>query len=259
MNFMWIESLSAVGMFAGMIFSAEVGRRIRLARLTEDSESAPRGAGLAEGAVFGLIGLVIAFTFSGAASRFQDRRALITEEANNIGTAYLRIDLLPDETQPEMRELFRRYLDLRLTTHLRTEDDAATEAQLAETNVLQGAIWETAVTATMRPEAPSPEAMLLLPALNAMFDIRTTRVMTMQNHPPIVVFQLLGVLCLVGAFLVGYGISSDKERSWLHIVVFAAVLSLAFYTILDLEYPRLGFIRINTADEVLIDLRESMD
>jgi len=111
----------------------------------------------------------------------------------------------------------------------------------------------------MRPEAPSPEAMLLLPALNAMFDIRTTRVMTMQNHPPIVVFQLLGVLCLVGAFLVGYGISSDKERSWLHIVVFAAVLSLAFYTILDLEYPRLGFIRINTADEVLIDLRESMD
>ena len=94
-NFALIASLSAAGLFLGMLILSEVGRRIGMARLARDSEGLTKGAGAAEAAVFGLLGLLIAFTFSGAASRFEDRRHLITAEANAIGTAYLRVDLLP--------------------------------------------------------------------------------------------------------------------------------------------------------------------
>jgi hypothetical protein len=71
-----------------------------------DPEGLAKGAGAAEAAVFGLLGLFMAFTFSGAASRFENRVHMITEEANAIGTAYLRLTLLPSDAQPEMRELF---------------------------------------------------------------------------------------------------------------------------------------------------------
>jgi hypothetical protein len=100
--------------------------------------------------------------------------------------------------------------------------------------------------------------MLLLPALNAMIDVTTTRAMATQNHPPLVVFLLLGGLSLIGALLVGYGMSDNKDRSWLHTIAFAAIMSLAVYVIVDLEFPRLGLIRVDAADQVLIDLRKSM-
>ena len=96
-----------VGFFVGMVLLLEVGRRIRLRALAKEGEKPAGGLGVVEGAIFGLMGLVIAFTFSGAASRFDARRQLIVEEANSIGTAYLRIDLLPEATQPPLREMLR--------------------------------------------------------------------------------------------------------------------------------------------------------
>ena len=90
--------------------------------------------------MFALLGLLLAFSFSGAASRFEDRRHLITQETNAIGTAYLRIDLLPGDAQPKMRELFRHYLDSRLETYRNPQDRAATKASLAEDVAIQGEI-----------------------------------------------------------------------------------------------------------------------
>src|SRR5580765_7773073 len=80
-------SLFALGLFLGMLILLEVGRRIGARRLAEDPEGAEAGVGTVEGAVFALLGLLIAFTFSGAASRFDTRRQLIIEETNDIGTA----------------------------------------------------------------------------------------------------------------------------------------------------------------------------
>lgn len=259
MNFTWIAVLSAVAMFLGMVFFSEAGRRLRIARLAQDPEGVPRAVGMAEGAVFGLLGLVIAFTFTGAVSRFQDRRLLVTDEANAIGTAYLRLDLLPPDARPEMQELFQQYLDLRLATYLTAQQDPAALAKLAETEVVQKEIWAKSVTKSVETGAHPDAGKLLLPALNDMFDIRTTRVMITQNHPPQIVFILLIGLSLTGAFLVGYAISNNKDHAWLHTAVMALILSLAFYAIVDLEYPRLGFIRVDSADQVLIDLRKSMD
>jgi hypothetical protein len=241
-----------------MLLFSEVGRRIGIASLARDPEGLAKGTGAAEAAVFGLMGLIMAFTFSGAASRFEDRRHLITAEVNAIGTAYLRIDLLPGDSQPEMRGLFRRYADVRSVAYRNMEDQNATKAKLAEAEVLQKDIWTKALAACRQQEAPAQAAMLLLPALNEMIDITTTRAIATQNHPPLVVFLLLGALSLVGALLVGYDTSPNKDRSWLHMVVFAAIISLAVFVIVDLEFPRLGLIRIDAADQVLIELRKSM-
>ena len=258
MNFTLLTVLSATGVFVGMLGLFEVGRRLGLARFARDQDGADKGSGPIEATVFGLLGLLIAFTFSGAASRFESRRHLITEEANAIGTAYLRIDLLPKETQPDIRERFRRYLDARLAIYSDLSDRAVTNAARTETLKLQDEIWAHSVTACQRPESPSSAAMLLLPALNAMIDITTTRFVALQNHPPLIIILLLVGLSLLCALLAGNVLCGAKGRSWLYMLLYAATMSLTLYVILDLEYPRFGLIRIDSADQTLMELRELM-
>ena len=258
MNLGLTAGLAVAGWFVGMLVVVEVGRRVGRRRLTRDTQGLAKGAGAAEAAVFALLGLLIAFTFSNAAARFEGRRHLITDEANAIGTAYLRIGLLPGDVQPAMKDLFRRYTEVRSTTYLDAEDEAATQAKLAEAASLQGRIWEMALAESQRPEVRAQTPLLVLSSLNDMIDITTTRVMATRNHPPLVVFLLLGGLGFVGALLVGYDTSINADRNWLHAVIFAAILSLTVYVIVDLELPRLGLIRVNAADQVLVDLRKSM-
>jgi hypothetical protein len=94
-----------------------------------------------EGAVFGLMGLLVAFTFSSAASRFEARRQMIVLETNAIGTAYLRLDLLPAGDQPQLREDFRSYVDARLSVYRKLPDLEASRAEMSKATVLQGQIW----------------------------------------------------------------------------------------------------------------------
>ena len=217
------------------------------------------GIGAVDGAVFALLGLLIAFTFSGAGSRFDTRRQLIVEETNDIGTAYLRLDLLPADLQPALRESFRRYLDARIEMYRKLPDIAAAKEvsgqgqRVAETNLAPGGCCQPGG----RRSAGAP--ILLLPALNAMIDITTTRTMATQMHPPTVVFVMLFGLALAASLLAGYGMTGSKVRSWLHMLGFALVMAVAVYVILDIEYPRLGLIRVDAFDQALVDLRESMN
>jgi hypothetical protein len=144
--------LSTVSLFAGMLLMLEVGRRIGIRRRVRDPDGGETGLGALDGAIFGLIGLLIAFTFSGAASRFDKRRELIVQEANNIGTAYLRLDLLPASTQPALRDDFRQYVNSRLVVYQALSDVEATKAKLAESNLIQAEIWKRAVAATKTAE-----------------------------------------------------------------------------------------------------------
>ena len=91
-----------------------------------------------------------------------------------------------------------------------------------------------------------------------MFDIATTRTMAARTHPPAIIFVLLGVLALMSALLAGYAMAGGKTRSWIHMVGFALIIAASVYVILDLEFPRLGIIRVDSFDQVLIDLRQSM-
>lgn len=249
--------LLTMGLFVGMLIFFEGGRRIGVARIGKDPDCLTRGAGAAEGAVFALLGLLMAFTFSGAASRFEARRMLINTEANAIGTVYLRIDLLPGEVQPPLRELLRRYAEIRATIYQGADDTEALQAKLATSASLQNEIWQQAMAAIRLPAAMPQAAMLMTPALNDMIDITGTRAAATATHPPGIVFVLLVVLSLIAAMLAGYATSPNKDRSWLHQVTFALVTSLAIYVIFDIEYPRLGLIRVDDADQAIIDLVKS--
>jgi hypothetical protein len=247
-------ALAAGVLFLAMLALLEVGRRLGVRRAAREGDAAHAGAGVVDGAVFALLGLLIAFSFSGAASRFDERRKLVVEEANAIGTAYLRVDLLPAAAQGEMRQLFRRYLDTRLAAYRALPDLAAAKAELARANALQQEIWAKAVAAVSGTQA----AVLVLPALNQMIDITTTRTMAAETHPPFIIFALLFVLALLGALLAGHSMSGAKVRDWIHMVTFALALTGAIYVILDLEFPRLGLIRVDAFDHVLVELRQSM-
>jgi hypothetical protein len=257
--FTWIAWLLAIALFLAMLALIEVGRRLGISRQARDPEGLAKGIGASEGAIFALLGLVIAFTFSGAATRFESRRLLITDEVNDIGTAYLRIELVPNDARPELRDLFRRYLDIRLATYANIESQSAVDFKIAETAKLQNRIWTKAVEACRRPDVIGRPETLFIPALNQMFDIATTRRAATLDHPPLAIYLLLGALSLVGSLLVGYGSSTSKHRPRLHAFVFAAITALAIYLIVDLEFPRLGLIRVDNADQLLIDLRKSMD
>jgi hypothetical protein len=257
MSFTFEALALAVVLLIAMLVLLEVGRRIGARRLARDSEGARAGVGVVEGAVFGLLGLMLAFTFSGAASRFDTRRHLIVEEVNAIGTAWLRIDALAPELRPEIKDGFRRYLDARLSTYRKLPDVAAAMEELARSKRIQDEIWAKATTAVRTPGG-EPARMLLLPALNAMFDIAETRTQAARMHPPMVIFVMLALLAMAGALLVGYGMAGGRTRNWIHMVSFAATMAVAIYVILDLEFPRLGFIRVDDFDQALVELRASM-
>ena len=257
MSFELVTIGLCAGLFFGMLLLSEVGRRIGAARLKRDPAAGKEGSA-AEAAVFALLGLLIAFTFSGAASRFHDRRLMIAEESNAIGTAYLRVDLLAPDAQSRVRELFRKYADLRAIVYRAAADEIETRARLAAGESLQREIWQASLSATLSPTAAPQAGMLMLPALNAMIDITTTRAVATQTHPPNVIYLLLGSLCLVGALLVGHGAASGARRHWFYPVLFSAMLSTTVFVIVDIEYPRLGLIRVDAADQVLLDLRKSM-
>lgn len=250
--------LLALGLFLGMLLAIEFGRRLGMTNQTNKQKTNQAAAGLIDGAIFGLMGLLIAFTFSGAALRLDHRRDLVINEANAIGTAYLRLNLLPAETQPPLRDLFRHYLDARLDVFQKLPDFAAAEASLLKANQLQSQIWPIAVQAC-QISGSVPTTMLLLPSLNQMFDMATLRTMSSRvMHPPVVIFVMLFALALLSSLLAGYSMGNSRDGNRFHIFGFAAIIAITVYVILDIEYPRAGFIRVDAVDQVLIELRASM-
>jgi hypothetical protein len=248
--------LTAVVVFAGMLVLMELGARMGRKRLERDPEGARSGTAAAEGAVFALLGLLIAFTFSGALTRFEDRRTLIVQESNAVGSAWRCVDLVPAPARQELQQGMRDYVDARLSVYRSPEDEPATRAALARASELQGSLWAKACDAC-RGEGPEV-AVVLLPALNAMFDVATARTAAAENHPPILVFFLLITLALACALLAGFSMAPSRTSQWTHRLAFAGVVALTVYAIRDLEYPRHGLVRVDHFDRTLVEVRESM-
>ncbi len=229
-----------------MLALLEAGHRLRLRRVTAEGSSA------IEGAVFGLFGLLLAFMFYGAVSRYDAHRMLLTQETNDIGTAYLRINLLPPQAQPELRQLFRDYTTSRM--HL----FAAVGVEVSPESVrLQNQIWQRSIAAASSSGANPDATKLLLPAINDMIDITSLRQNAFNMHPPAIVFFLLFGLSCGAAFIAGYSMKVDG-RAWVYWIALAAAVTLTVYATLEIEYPRQGLIRPTHLDQELISLRDSM-
>jgi hypothetical protein len=257
MDFESVLVLGGIILFPVMLIAQEIGRRIGLRRQAEDPDGARAGVSAVEGAVFALFGLLIAFTFTSAASRYEARRDMLVQHANAIGTAWLRLDLLPGDVQPALRRDFRLYMDLVIKLPRLAGNPQAIDQGMVQAGKLQDNIWNLAETAASRDSRPFV-ATLVLPALNDMFDLGASRYAAGKYHASPVIVAFLLVLSVLASLLVGHGMASSRHRNWLHMIIFAALVTLTLFVIIDLELPRHGLIGMEKFDRILIDLRQSM-
>lgn len=259
MEFVHIDSSLSIALFLAILGARELGRWLGR-RAGREGPGGDDGTGAIEAAVFGMFGLLVAFTFGSAMSRFDDRQGLIVEEANAIGTAWAVLDLLPAEDQPALRDRMRRYVDARLAAHRLVPDWETAKREIATADALGEEIWSAAVVSlTQRGMGADKPTTPVVQALSEMSDVATKRKAALSRHQPFVVFVLLVVFAIASALTSGYAGSHRPARNWFHAILFAAVTAIAFFVILDLEHPRQGLLRLDRADQVLIDLRASME
>lgn len=240
--------LFGAAVFFSILLAFAVGRV--LGRAVPDPGDS-NSFGLMDGAVFALLGLLFAFTFSSAAGRFDHRRALIVEEANAISTARLRVDLVPADARQPLLDSFERYIESRVASYEKATDPAGFAAAYRRTEALQAEIWRQAIEAGRRPDALPAVNQQLIPALNAMFDIATTRGMAMATHAPSAVMISLWVAALVATAVAGVSSRASARVRWVSVAGYAAMVSLSIYLIIDFEYPRAGLIRVDDFDVVI--------
>ena len=257
-----MDNTYVILIIAGLLFPItliimEVGRRLGLRRMAEDPKGARAGASAVEAAVFALFGLLIAFTFTSAASRYETRRDLVVQHTNAIGTAWLRLDLLPTEVQSVLRKDFRLYVDGIIKVHQQAGNKEVVEQIMAYLGKLQDEIWKLAEKAASRDSRPQV-ATLVLPALNEMFDLTASRYAALRFHVSIVILWFLVFLSLLTSLLVGYAMAPAKRHNWLHMILFGLLISLTLYVIFDFELPRHGVIQLNQADRIYLELRKTM-
>lgn len=255
---------AAAAIFIGSLILMNVGRQVGARRLAEEGASAMNGLSAVESAVFALMGLLLAFAISGALQRFDERRALILQEANAISTAYDRIDLLNVDVRPQVKAKLKSYLENRLDLYRMPIEYSVEKAaalysseQLAKIRVLKGDVWNDAVT-SCRMTVDTSACSLLLTALNNAFEAARLRSGANERHPPQIMYVMLFGLGLAGSLLAGVGMGASSKRSWVHMVTFAAAMSVALYIITDIEFPRLGLIRVDYFDHVLAEVLEQM-
>lgn len=257
MSTSFVAPAYALLLLAGMLLLLELGRRLGLRALRDHPDADPGAGGAIDGAVFALFGLLVAFTFSGAATRFDARRQLEVREANAIGTAWLRIDLLPAAAQPEVRELFRRYTAARLAGFRKLPDATAADIEFDRATALQGQLWSRMIEGAQ--EVSNPAALsLVAPAMNEVIDLTTTIRAASWEHPPLPIFLLLYGLGFATSLLAGFAAVRAPHRGWLHALVFSTVIAASVYVILDMEYPRLGLIRVDRYDVLLEEVLRGM-
>jgi hypothetical protein len=245
-------------LFLGMMAMQIAGHHYGTRRIARVPLASSEGTAAVEAVLFAMLGLLLAFTFSGAQTRLDARRALIVAEANAIGTAYLRLDLLPAQAQPRLRDDFRRYVDSRMTFYRELLNLHVARAERRYSAQLQEQIWNDALAAA-DASRDYRATLLVVPALNEMFDITISRDAALRTHLPLAIFVLLLVLAFACAFFAGIGMSKRKEDpSRLHIFMFAAAMAVTAYVILNVEFPRAGFVPLDSLDQLLRDIRSSM-
>src|SRR5262245_48814192 len=218
MHFVVLSTLWTFILFVASLALLVLGRRIGARRLKADPDGGSAGHAAVETAVFGLLGLLLAFTFSGALKRFDDRRQLIGEGATAIPTAYWHADLLQPSARPQLRDKLKEYLDARLqASHqprlIEGGQEVLTSAVVKRSEALQAQIWQMATDPNHALRGESVE-QVLLPTLTNMFAVAKSRNSVGQRHPPEIIYVMLFGLTLVSALLAGYSIAASKRPSW---------------------------------------------
>lgn len=224
-------------------------------REAKKHDGKPVALGPVEGSLLGLLALLLSFTFSLSASKNDARRAVIVEEANDISTALSRCDLYPDSTKIALQALFKDYIDARMAYYDSGIDTAKIALSLKQTNVVYNEIWKK-VMVLSQDKDNILRSQQMVPALNAMSDIVTTRDDKRNAHIPESILWMLFMLTLVGSFVIGYGTGS--RYNWIIVSGFALMTVMTIYLILDLDRPRRGIINMDETEQRIIDLKQML-
>lgn len=238
---------------AVLIIGAEwIGFRVKQTQIRKNS-NVKEALGSVEGSLLGLLALLLSFTFSMSASKNETRREVIIEEANDIGTVILRCDLYQDKDRLLLRTDLYQYLEARIAYYQAGTDLKKINLALAKSDYKSQKLW-IKVTQLARDKENLIATQQMVPALNTMFDIVTTRDAGNNAHIPDSILWLLFLLTCVGAFLIGY--SAVGERiNWIIVGGFALVMVMTIYLIIDLDRPRQGIINMDQTQERMTGLR----
>jgi hypothetical protein len=205
---------------------------------------------LVRAATLTLLGLIIGFTFQMAVSRYDQRRTYEREEANAIGTEFLRADLLPAEDAAKVRALLTQYVQQRVLFY--TVDDAASLARIdSETTNLQNALWQTVSRAATAN--PTPLAALATAGMNDVLNAEGYTQAAWWNRIPLAAWGLMGLIAFAANLILGYG---ERQTDSLLLLVLPVVISIAIFLIADIDSPRGGVIRVPPQN--LIALSQSL-
>lgn len=238
------EGVVALGVFAVLVASLEIGFRFGRRRTIASEESASAGAqiGAIQGALLGLVGLLLAFSFAAAASRFLERQDLIVREANAIGTAHLRADLLGDPHRSDLKRALEEYTVHRLVRipHLL---DLPPEVQATFARFHER-IWSAARDGV---QAERSATVVVLDAVNEVIDVHTLRVAAARKHLPILVLSILFAASVLALAVIGYGCGLVRDRKSPMTIPLALLIGAALWTIIDLDHARRGLLQLNDA------------
>ena len=227
--------------------SAHLGaflRRWRHPDALEDGED----YSLILGATLTLLGLLIGFTFSMAAGRYDQRKNYQEEEANAIGTEYVRADLLPPADAEKVRALLRQYLDLRILYYSRLTPEQLRQND-ADTAQIQSRLW-AAITPAVNAEPTQPRA-LVAAGMNDVLNRQGYTVAAWLNRVPIAAWLLMAAIAVFGNILLGYR-SIHRTRGMLLILPIA--LAISFFLVADIDAPRGGVILVHPQNlQILAD------
>lgn len=195
-----------------------------------------------ESAALGLLALMLAFTFSLSATRFEARRDALLSEANAIGTTALRARLLSDPYRSETLRLLRDYVAVRIEI-VRADSSLAESMPLVNrSNALQEALWQEAKSLASHDRDVVPTG-LFIQALNEMIDDQSKRLAALRNRVPNVIVVTLIAIAAVACAFVGYASALESKRRRLPVIVMVVLISMVIFLIADLDRPSSGFIK----------------
>ncbi len=239
----------------GLVVVTELGYRLGRQRADAADEASRAQVTTVQASTLGLLALLLGFSLAMGDARFAQRRALILDEANAIGTTYLRAGFLPDGERDAVRERLRRYVDIRRAFFEARGREALdrVEAQAAEIHREVWALTERAVHA--HPDWDVITAYV--ESLNEMIDLHAARRTALDARVPRTILVLVVVVAFVacGATGLGAGVTM-APRSALSLVVVPLLVAVSCAVVIDLDRPRMGLIHVN--DGAMDRLAESL-
>ena len=237
---------------AVVLGASEIGRW--LGGRTEDRGSS--NVSTLESAVFGLLALMLGFTFAMALSRFEARRDAVLNEANAIGTTALRARLLPEPERKEVLQLLKQYVKIRLEITQRPVSRTELMTAISQSNALQESLWQQAATLAAKNNGMVPTG-LFIQTLNDMIDNQGKRLAALRNRVPNIVLLALFGIAIVGSGFAGYANGLDLRRTQVPVFIMAVLVSGVIFLILDLDRLGGGFIAVS--QQPMIDAAASID